>query len=159
MTTQKLPRRSRATTAKVDAGKLGKLLRLALSSDQPGEITAAVGALRRAMCAAGLDLHQLADAAERGLQPQQQPLQQGQRGSWGPPAPSLNDWNSMAWWCFHRRYHLAVHQRELVEDLLLGRGEGFDDGQICSWAISELRAMVERVRAELRSTSVSEVER
>lgn len=70
------PRRSRKRRAEVDPTRIGQLLRLALSSDQGGEITAAVGALRRALCAAGMDLHQLADAAERGLRPA--PVQQPQ---------------------------------------------------------------------------------
>ncbi|MCP3397825.1 MULTISPECIES: hypothetical protein [unclassified Bradyrhizobium] len=143
------PRRSRKKASEVDPTRIGQLLRLALSSNQTGEAVAAIAALKRTLGAAGLDLHDLAGAAERGLQPQYQQQQPRQRGSWGPPEPSLDDWNSMAWWCFHHRYRVPVHQRELVEDLLLGRGEGFANGQICRWAISELRAIVVSVRAAL----------
>lgn len=142
MTTQKLPRRSRVkkSAAEVDVGKVGKLIRL-LASDKPGEVVAAASALQRTLQASGRDLHDIADIVEAGLRPAQ-PRQLS-----GPPAPNLDDWGSMAWWCHHHRHRLPVHQRELVEDLLLGRGDGFDDGQICSWAVQELRALVARVRA------------
>jgi hypothetical protein len=53
----------------VDTTKVGKLLRLALSATQPGEIVGAVNALKRTIEAAGLDLHGFADAVEVGLKP------------------------------------------------------------------------------------------
>ena len=56
--------------------RLGKLIRL-LSSDRPGEVVAAAGAINRALQAAGLDIHRLADVVERS------PLVPGQT----PPAP------------------------------------------------------------------------
>lgn len=137
----RLPRRSRKKAAEVNPTRIGQLLRLALSSNQAGEITAAVGALRRAMCAAGMDLHQLADAAERGLRPPAATAV-ASAGRWGPPAPESDDWLSMSWYLFHHKHSLRPHQREFIEDLLLGRGEGFEDGQICRWAVQELREMV-----------------
>jgi hypothetical protein len=47
--------------------RIGQLIRL-LSSDQPGEVTAAASALTRTLESAGLDIHQLATVAEKGLQ-------------------------------------------------------------------------------------------
>jgi hypothetical protein len=47
--------------------RIGQLIRM-LSSDQPGEAAAAAQALNRTLASAGLDIHALADAAERGLQ-------------------------------------------------------------------------------------------
>jgi hypothetical protein len=155
----RLPRRVRTTKAKhaeVDTGKLGKLIRL-LGSDKPGEVTAAVGALRRALASSNLDMHDLAAAAERGLQPPTKPSQQPSRAvGWGPPLPSPNDWQAMCWWLHYHRLRLRKDEAERVADLLLGVGFE-DDGRIREWQIEELRAMVARVRAALRSTSVSEV--
>ena len=48
------------------SARLGKLIRL-LSSDKPGEVVAAAGAINRALQAAGSDIHQLAEAADRQL--------------------------------------------------------------------------------------------
>jgi hypothetical protein len=56
--------------------RVGQLLRLVLSSNQPGEVAAAASALNRALAASGLDLHNLAEVAETGLQlpvPSKQP--------------------------------------------------------------------------------------
>jgi hypothetical protein len=47
--------------------RLGQLIRLMLSSDQAGEVTAAKEALNRALVSAGLDIHALAAAVEAGL--------------------------------------------------------------------------------------------
>jgi hypothetical protein len=47
--------------------RVGQLLRLACSSEHPGEASAAIQALNRALAAAGLDFHQLADVVESGL--------------------------------------------------------------------------------------------
>ena len=42
---------------------LGKLIRL-LSSDQPGEVAAAAGAINRALKSRGIDIHKLAEVVE-----------------------------------------------------------------------------------------------
>jgi hypothetical protein len=47
--------------------RIGQLLRLTLSSDQPGEAAAAAEALNRALTSAGTDLHELAKVVETGL--------------------------------------------------------------------------------------------
>ena len=53
--------------------RLGKLIRL-LASDKGGEVVAAAGAINRALQAAGLDIHRLADVVERSpLVPGQTP--------------------------------------------------------------------------------------
>jgi hypothetical protein len=46
--------------------RIGQLIRM-LSSDQPGEVTAAARALSRTLGGAGLDFHELAKLAETGL--------------------------------------------------------------------------------------------
>ena len=46
-------------------GKLGKLFRLMLGSDRPGEIAAAAAAVNRELKAAGTDFHALADVVDR----------------------------------------------------------------------------------------------
>ncbi len=154
--THKKPRRSPAKRVEIDASKVGKLLRL-LGSDKPGEVAAAAAALSRTLQAAGLDLHDLAVVAERGLQPEQQPLQQRQRGSCGPPLPP-DDWSAMAWWLHFHKIHLRKDQAEFVAGLLLGVGFE-DDGRIREWQLQDLRTMIGLVRAAIRSTSVSEVQR
>ncbi len=72
---------------RIDRIKVGKLLRL-LSSDKDGEVVAATSALKRTLEAAGLDLHDLAGAAERALQQPATPPQQHRATNWGPPLPS-----------------------------------------------------------------------
>jgi hypothetical protein len=56
--------------------RIAQLLRLACSSEHPGEAAAAIQALNRTLAAAGLDFHELARVAETGLQlpvPTEQP--------------------------------------------------------------------------------------
>jgi hypothetical protein len=145
--TRRLPRRSRGKSSDVDTTKISKLLRL-LSSDKDGEVLATVGALKRALAATGKDLHDLATAAEVGLKPSPPPALQ--RRSLGPPAPSLDDWQSMSWWLHYHRHQLRKEQRELVADMLLGQGDGFDCGRVQTWAIAELRSIVAGLQARLR---------
>ncbi|MBR0777213.1 hypothetical protein JQ625_20425 [Bradyrhizobium diazoefficiens] len=64
MTTARLPRRARKKRVEIDPTRIGRLLRLALSSDQDGEVIAAVGALKRAMSSAGIDLDDVAACAK-----------------------------------------------------------------------------------------------
>ncbi len=152
--TQKLARRARAkkSTAEVDAGKISKLIKL-LSSDKPGEVVAAASALKRTLGSAGLDLHDLAAAAERGLLPVAPP-QQPRAASWGPPLPSPDNWQELAWWLHWHRWQLRGDQRERVADYLLGQAFYDTDGRCMSWHIDELREMVSSVRAAARSTAV-----
>lgn len=151
-TTQNLPRRSRVkkSAAEVDVGKVGKLIRL-LASDKPGEVVAAASALQRTLQASGRDLHDVADIVEAGLRPAAQPPR---AACWGPPLPSPHDWVSMSWYLHYHRHQLRSDQAEFVADMLLGQGDAFDDGRILNWAVNDLRAMVARVQAELRSTDV-----
>jgi hypothetical protein len=54
--------------------RIAQLIRLACSSEHPGEAAAAIQALNRALSSAGLDFHELARVAETGLQlPTEQP--------------------------------------------------------------------------------------
>jgi hypothetical protein len=71
-------------TANPTIRRIGQLLRL-MSSDQEGEAGAAAQALNRTLTAAGLDIHQLAEVVEAGLQlplPSRQPPDRRRR----PPA-------------------------------------------------------------------------
>jgi|SRR2546430_10514512 len=52
------------STALVDPGRIGKLVRM-LSSDQRGEAGAAAAALNRTLFSVGLDIHAFADAVEQ----------------------------------------------------------------------------------------------
>jgi hypothetical protein len=53
-------------TANPTNRRIAQLIRL-LSSDQPGEVTAAAQALNRALVSAGTDIHELAQVAETSL--------------------------------------------------------------------------------------------
>jgi hypothetical protein len=60
------------------ARRIGQLIRL-LSSDHPGEASAAAQALKRTLASAGLDIHELAKVAEVGLKLQaEQPARRHQ---------------------------------------------------------------------------------
>jgi hypothetical protein len=142
----KLPRRSRKKSAPIDAGRIGKLLRM-LSSDKDGEVIAAVGALKRTLAAGDLDLHDLADAVEAGLGGQHQQPPADQRRTWGPPAPSGDDWQSMAWFCHHHRFELRKDDREFVADCLLGVAFYDYEGRCVQWHLQELRRIVASLRA------------
>jgi hypothetical protein len=66
--------------------RVGQLLRLMLSSDQAGEVTAAKEALNRALQSAGLDFHVVANIVEAGLQ-RQLPIEQP-RSEFRPRPPA-----------------------------------------------------------------------
>lgn len=84
--------------AAVNLTKLSKLIRM-LGSDQPAEIVAAAGALKRALASAGLDLHDLASAAVRGFQ---RPAEARAMPSSPPPDPF--DWEKWEDDAAERRY-------------------------------------------------------
>jgi hypothetical protein len=134
-----MPRRSRARMTEVDPNRIGKLVRM-LASDRPGEVVAAAAALKRTLAASGRDLHDLAATVESGLR-QEPPTPR----AWGPPRPSGDDWQSMCWYAHHHRHRLPAHHRELIEDLLLGRG--FHDGRVTQWHRQQLRAIVASLAA------------
>jgi hypothetical protein len=138
MTSRRMIRAKRAP--KIDHTKIGKLLRL-LASDRPGEVVAAAGALKRTLEAGGLDLHDLAAAAERGLC--QPPVERQQRHltSWAPPLPSTDNWQDLAWWLHWHRQELRGDQRERVADYLLGTAFNDTDGRCMAWHLDELRGM------------------
>jgi hypothetical protein len=107
------------------AVRVGQLLPLALSSDQGGEVIAAVEALRRALDAAGLDHHDLAAAVERGLE-DAKPRHNG-------PEPD-DDWRSMAWTCFRSAEQLSPRDRDFIE-VILGYQRRPSDKQL-EWLVS-----------------------
>jgi hypothetical protein len=99
--------------------RFGKLLKLALISEQPGEILAALCALKRALASAGLDAHWLADVVERGAQPHapsvSPDIAQDDRK---PPWHRERDERSDAWFCFHRRDLLSPKERAFIENVI-----------------------------------------
>jgi hypothetical protein len=134
--------RAKQRPPKIDHTKIAKLLRL-LGSDKPGEVVAAAAALKRTLQAGGQDLHDLAYLVETGLRPAQQP-----QLSWGPPAPSTEDWQAMAWFCHFHRRSLRKDDAEYVADCLLGTAFR-DDYDVCTdWHMERLRRIVAHVRRE-----------
>ena len=97
--------------------RLGKLIRL-LASDKGGEVIAAATAINRALQAAGLDIHRLADVAERGLSvPGQTP----------PPPPrddsAAGDWRAMRRFCADHDALMSAREREFIADIKRWRGQ------------------------------------
>jgi hypothetical protein len=130
----------------VDVDKVAKLVRLALSSDQPGEQTAAIAALKRALDIADLDLHDLADAVVAGLKPR------APEKPWGPPPPDLTNWQSMGWFCHFHSRSLQDHDRGFVADVLLGSDDVFD----CGRATPELMGRLRRIVSGLQSARIAD---
>jgi hypothetical protein len=88
--------------------RLGKLIRL-LSSNQPGEVAAAAAAIVRHLQVAGKDIHEFADAAERGLQTPDNDKQQ-------------QPWRELRAWCADRSEFLSERELEFVQSLARWRG-------------------------------------
>jgi hypothetical protein len=142
----KLPRRSssRKKSIDIDTGKVAKLLRL-LGSDKPREVVAAAAAPKRTLAAVGKDFHDLANAAEFGFKPPAPPQQR--QVTWGPPSPRHDDWQSMAWFAFHRRFDLRPEDRGFIEDCLLGTAFRETHDKVMSWHLERLRRIVATVQA------------
>jgi hypothetical protein len=95
-------------------GKLGKLFRLMLGSDRPGEIAAAAAAVNRELKAAGTDYHALADAVARTpLIPHQTP---------STPHNDTRPWRDIREWCASHDECLTPRELEFVLDLGYWRG-------------------------------------
>jgi DNA-binding transcriptional LysR family regulator len=99
------------TAFAIDASRFSKLLRLALVADQPGEIVAAVAALKRALTTSGVDPHWLADAFERGA-----------KSIAIPHIGDVVDDRSTVWWCWHHRDDLTAKERKFIASLTRWRG-------------------------------------
>jgi hypothetical protein len=84
--------------------RIGKLIRL-LSSDRPGEVVAAAGAINRALQAAGLDIHRLAEVIERS--PLDDPGQM----------PDADGWRAMRRFCAERAARLSAREQQFIADL------------------------------------------
>lgn len=95
--------------------RLGKLIRL-LASDKGGEVIAAAGAINRALHAAGLDIHRLADVVERS------PLVPGQM----PPTShdsAAGDWRAIRRHCADHEALMSVREREFITNIKHWRGQ------------------------------------
>jgi DNA-binding transcriptional LysR family regulator len=101
--------------ATVETERLAKLIRLVFSSDQAGEVTAAVTAVRRILAAAGLDAHALADIVEHGTKSIAVPHVDRVDDDDG-------DDRSAIWFAYHRRYSLTPRDRQFIEGLTRWRG-------------------------------------
>jgi hypothetical protein len=132
-------------TRAVDTDKVAKLVRM-LASNHDGEVIASVVALRRTLGAAGLDLHDLADAAVAGLQPRSTAKQHSHRTSWEPPPPDCDNWESMSWWLRYNSRYLHDDDRDYVIRALLGR-TGFDLGRATPELMRRLRNLIAKVEA------------
>jgi hypothetical protein len=97
------------TLASTTASRVAQLLRL-LGSDRPGEITAAVAALNRVLSGAGMDVHDLADVAESGLQSAPPSAPQL------PPADDI-DVAAMIRFCFDRTDWLTERELGFVRNM------------------------------------------
>jgi DNA-binding transcriptional LysR family regulator len=95
-----------------ETDKLAKLIRLIFASDKPGEITAAVAAVRRLLAAADLDGHWLSDRL--AAQPISVPVDE--------PQPDEDGERSTIWFCFHRRHQFSPRDRQFIETLTGWRG-------------------------------------
>jgi hypothetical protein len=127
---------------KLDTKKVGKLVRL-LASDKDGEVLATVAAIKRALDIADLDLHDLARAVADGFEKPKP--QKRAPAKWAPPAPDIEFWSSMAWWCHYNRHHISTSDRDYVHDVLLGRH--FYCGRADAAMMRRLREIITRIEA------------
>jgi len=109
--------------------KVGKLVRL-LGSDQPGELVAAVQALRRTLESAGSDLHNLAASIERGLDGHgygSQDLEEAflagleegrKQGQASRPAPQVRTWHAVAMWLSRRLDRLDSKHHDFIRHMV-----------------------------------------
>jgi DNA-binding transcriptional LysR family regulator len=98
--------------ATTDVDRLGKLVRVALISDEDGEILGAVAALKRALAATGVDAHWLAAAFERGAAPP----------AHGDDHDDDGDDRSATWFCWHRRHRLSPKEKAFIENIVTWSG-------------------------------------
>ena len=82
---------------------MAKLVKLVFSSDQPGEIIAAVTAARRVLETNGLDCHWIADRITAPV---------------AHADVNHRDDRSKAWFAWHRRHRLAAREREFIENIV-----------------------------------------
>jgi hypothetical protein len=105
------------------AERIARCLLLALSSDQDGEVVAAVQAARRALAIAGLDIYALASAIETGLQappPAVDPAEPYRPRQERQEAP--RDWRAEVKFCHRHRDHLFGKEPGLIDTLMKWKG-------------------------------------
>jgi hypothetical protein len=95
------------------AARAAKYIRLALFTHKSGEAHVAIGALKRALAAVGLDLHGFAQIVEAGMV--SVPVR--------PPDGDLAEWRSRAWFCHHRLGQLREREGSFVDSLLRNYSE------------------------------------
>jgi hypothetical protein len=100
-------------TTPINTKQLKKLLLVALSSDQPGEVMAAIGKVKKALAMAGLDVHWLADSVlptAPASTPSSSPF-------WGPMTPVVA-WQDMLGYCDGRPDRMSPREQDFVMSLL-----------------------------------------
>jgi hypothetical protein len=122
------------------ATRIGQLVLLALSSDQPGEVTNALAAARRTLAGAGLTIHDVATALERGLAPPPRPPPRSPPPPPEPEPPSM-DWRGAVAFCDRHRDQLFGQESGLIDTLL--RWRGVPTPKQMEW----LGRIMERIRA------------
>ena len=113
-------------------GKLGKLVRL-LGSDRPGEVIAAVAAIKRTLESASLDIHALADGIEEcngkkfteadAIEIYQRGVEDGHRAAEQNGALNFStvgepSWNEIARECAAHAARLQPRECSFVDDMV-----------------------------------------
>jgi hypothetical protein len=116
---------SERAVASTETDRLAKLIRLIFSSDNSGEIVAAVTAAKRVLASENVDAHWLADALERGaapvvVTPEDESGERDDRDR-DDDRPDADD-RSKAWFAWHRRFLLSAKERQFVERVVSWRG-------------------------------------
>jgi len=91
--------------------RVGQLLRLALDSDQVGEIAGAIGAIKRTLATVGIDHHDFAELIECGLD-------RPARSARQPDLDPLDDWRSSALYCMHHADQLSDKEWGFIETII-----------------------------------------
>ncbi len=107
------------------ATRIARLLRLALSTDAPGEALAANVAVRRALETAGFDIHDAADAIERHLggaaqerQSTSEPPPPRQSPFPDEPARSPREWSELCEQLLRYASILRLNEIDFLENMI-----------------------------------------
>jgi hypothetical protein len=102
------------STKSLDKRQLKKLLLVALSSDQPGEVMAALGRVKGALAKAGLDVHWLTDTLTVApVLPLDDPFTR-----WAHQQPVVAPWQDMLGYCGARPDRMSPREQDFVMSLL-----------------------------------------
>ena len=94
----------------LDRERLKKLLLVALSSDQPGEVMAALNKVRKVLGLGGVDIHWLAGQL---VEPQVKPPPAYARSAWSTQPVYEIDWNKQLEFCTRNNVLRFLRDREV----------------------------------------------